>query len=590
MINRTKKKKKSLAKGLRNMVVRIALIIFLICTLMCWLFLSFEFTLLMEINAQSLVTGIKAFLDEEGHFEEYASSVMETYRNIPEEIRKDPQSEAYRACFEKYRVDGYAGRVSKKLLHINNSIDIQNVYIIAFDPEHEAIVYLLDYSVQTTVYPLHEIGEWTSLTDELREEILSSGYPIRSIRETDESESEGTEGTTKFDRFISFETSRDGIGKIQTGGMEAYRLDDGSSVYIMCAMPVVFSNVTTAIFIVAYFLILTVVIIIIVVLTRIRLRKKVIRPINSISQAVEEYAKNRTEGKTTASCFSSLSINTRDELEDLAGTLIQMEKDLGEYEKDLKTAVAREERMNTELSVATGIQSHMLPDAKDSFPDRKDFSISASMTPAREVGGDFYDFFLIDEDHLGIVIADVSGKGIPAALFMMSSMIVINNFACMGFSPAEVLRRSNEKICASNVLDMFVTVWFGILDLKTGVVTAANAGHEYPALRGGSGGFELLHDKHGFVVGGMEGVRYKEYTFTMEKGGMLFLYTDGVPEATNASNELYGTDRMIRLLSSAEDQSPEGLDKALRDDIHRFIGGAPQFDDLTTLCVQYHPE
>ena len=587
MTNKIKKRKKSLAKSLRNMVVRIALIIFLICTLMCWYFLSFEFSLLMDINARNLVTGIKAFLDEEGHFEEYASSVMETYRKIPEEIRKDPQSAEYRAYFDKYRTDGYSGSISQKFFTINNSLDIQNVYIIAFDPEHEALVYLLDHSFETKLYSLHEIGEWVPLTDELKDALHSSGVSFGNSRDAAESESENTQ---QSGRYISFETNTNGIGKIQTGGMEAYILGDGSRIFIMCAMPVIFSNVATAIFVVVYFLILTVAIIIIVVVTRIRLKKRVIRPIASISQAVEQYAKQRTEGNTTTSCFSDLSINTKDELEDLAGTLTQMEHDLSEYEKDLKTAVAREERMNTELSVATGIQSHMLPDAKTSFPDRKDFSISASMTPARDVGGDFYDFFLIDDEHLGILIADVSGKGIPAALFMMSSMIVINNFACMGFSPAEVLRRSNEKICSSNVLDMFVTVWFGILDLKTGVVTAANAGHEYPALRGAGGDFELLHDKHGFVVGGMEGVRYKEYTFIMEKGGTLFLYTDGVPEATNASNELYGTQRMIRLLSSAEDQSPEGLDTALRADIDKFIAGAPQFDDLTTLCVQYHPE
>jgi sigma-B regulation protein RsbU (phosphoserine phosphatase) len=208
------------------------------------------------------------------------------------------------------------------------------------------------------------------------------------------------------------------------------------------------------------------------------------------------------------------------------------------------------------------------------------------MTPAKEVGGDFYDFFLIDNDHLGIVMADVSGKGVPAALFMMMSKILVNNYAMMGESPAKVLEQVNAQICKNNEEEMFVTVWFGVLEISTGKITAANAGHEYPIVKKADGSFELFKDKHGFVIGGMEGMRYKEYEFTLEKGGSLFLYTDGVAEATNAGNELFGTDRMLEALNTEPEAAPEKLLSNMQKAVDDFVGDAPQFDDLTMLSVK----
>ena len=578
------KKKKNMAKALRNMIVRVALIVLIVSTLMSWLFMNLEFSLILELNGESTVTGEKALLEQEGHFTEYAESVMETYLSIPEEIRQNPHSDEYREYFAKYRNSDYVRVISELLLTIDNSMNLQNLYIVVLDPQKERLIYLIDISEQD-IYNLHDIGEWVDVPQEMKDSSFTESLLSFQVREDDSEDNDDVIPT-----FITFESRSEKAGKLLTVGLDAWECSEESEILILCAMPLVLSKITITIFIVIYFVILFIAILLIVIVTRIRLRKRVIRPINSISQAVEDYARQRTEGNTSTSCFSSLSINTNDELQDLAGTLAQMENDLNSYEKDLKEAVSREERVKTELSVATLIQANMLPDAKAIFPDRKDFIVSASMTPAREVGGDFYDFFLIDDSHLGLVIADVSGKGIPAALFMMASMIVIHNFASLGLPPTEVLERSNNRICSSNKLDMFVTVWFGILDLKTGLVTSANAGHEYPALCGADGHFELLKDPHGLVIGGMDGVHYKEYTFTMEKGGILYLYTDGVPEATNAAEEIYGTDRMLQALNSAEDKSPAGLDRALRADIDRFIAGAPQFDDLTTLCIQYLPD
>ena len=210
------------------------------------------------------------------------------------------------------------------------------------------------------------------------------------------------------------------------------------------------------------------------------------------------------------------------------------------------------------------------------------------MDPAKEVGGDFYDYFLIDDDHLAIVMADVSGKGVPAALFMMASKIMIGNTSKLGkMDPAAILQTVNEQICDGNTQEMFVTVWLGILEISTGKLTAANAGHEYPAVKLGDKNFELYKDKHGLVIGGMPGVKYTDYEIMLKPGDALFLYTDGVPEATSADTELFGTDRMIEALNRVPDAAPEDVLANVRSGVDSFVKGAEQFDDLTMLCLKY---
>ena len=246
-----------------------------------------------------------------------------------------------------------------------------------------------------------------------------------------------------------------------------------------------------------------------------------------------------------------------------------------------------EERIVRELSMAASIQAGVLPSIFPAFPDRQDFRIYASMTPAKEVGGDFYDFFLVDENRLALVIADVSGKGIPAAMFMMMAKNMIQNQAMAGNSPQKVLETVNKLICENNEEKMFVTVWFGILDLSSGILTAANAGHEYPILKMPGGPFEVVKDKHGFVLGGMEGMKYKEYELRLEPGSKLFVYTDGVAEAMNAGHELFGLERTVDALNTAMDEPPEGILHAVDKAVADFVGEAEQFDDLTMLCVEY---
>ena len=252
-----------------------------------------------------------------------------------------------------------------------------------------------------------------------------------------------------------------------------------------------------------------------------------------------------------------------------------------QHEKDLKTA-----RIESELDLASNIQADMLPNIYPAFPDRREFDIYASMNPAKEVGGDFYDFFLIDNDHLCMIIADVSGKGVPSALFMMASKIILANNAMMSKSPAQILTDTNAAICSNNREEMFVTVWLGIFEISTGKLTAANAGHEYPAIMRAGGGFELLKDKHGFVIGGMDGIKYKEYELELKPGSKLFLYTDGVPEATDGEGRMFGTDRMLAALNGEIGATPEQTLKNVRSAVDGFVNRAEQFDDLTMLCLE----
>ena len=312
------------------------------------------------------------------------------------------------------------------------------------------------------------------------------------------------------------------------------------------------------------------------------IRRRVIQPVTKLTKSVrtmEDSIKNKQPVQT--------GVRTGDEIEELAVAFEDMNRDLIGYIEENTRITAEKQRIDTELRLATGIQAGMLPDKFPAFPDRTDFDIYASMKPAKEVGGDFYDFFLIDENRLGIVMADVSGKGVPAALFMMHSKILLKSYTLMKQTPKAALEEVNRQICESNPEEMFVTVWLGVLDLRTGVFTAANAGHEKPAVKQADGHFELLMDKHGIMVGYMDGIRFKEYELQLTKGAKVFLYTDGVAEATDAHEQLFGTGRMIEALRTAEDQSPKEILAAVDAAVDAFVGTAPQFDDLTMLCIEY---
>ena len=310
----------------------------------------------------------------------------------------------------------------------------------------------------------------------------------------------------------------------------------------------------------------------------------VLKPLKKVQSNIRLYK----DTKDSAPVIADLEkVRMNNEIGELSSDVIHLTREIDDYLEKIKVITADKEKIQAELSLAEHIQTSMLPHDFPPFPDRHEFAIFADMDPARAVGGDFYDFFLVDEDHLCMVIADVAGKGIPAALVMMMSTIIIKNSAMLGQPAAEVLKSANYALCDRNQTDMFVTAWIGILEISTGKLTAANAGHEYPAVRQPGGRYELLKDKHGFVIGGYRETEYQEYELQLEPGSKIFLYTDGVPEATDADEQLFGNDRMLQALNSKPDLDPENTLKNMRRWVDDFVKDAEQFDDLTMLCLEY---
>ena len=332
-----------------------------------------------------------------------------------------------------------------------------------------------------------------------------------------------------------------------------------------------------------------VVFLVVMVFTVLRTRKKVVKPLVMIGRAANEFVVRSEHSENPSDwTYDAPSIKSKDEIHALADFMVVMTDRIKTSVTELLSANSEKERISTELGLATRIQSSMLPNVFPPFPEHKEFSIYASMDPAKEVGGDFYDFFFIDETHLGLVIADVSDKGVPAALFMMSSMLIIRNIAKEGYSPAKLLERANNSIAASNTAEMFVTVWFGIFDTQTGLIQAANAGHEYPMVRSGGQDFAILKDRHGFVLGEMEGMKYREYEIELQHGDTIFVYTDGVPEASNEKEEFFGTGGLLKALNENPDGSPQELVTRVSKRLEEHNGDAPQFDDATMLCLKFY--
>ncbi len=311
--------------------------------------------------------------------------------------------------------------------------------------------------------------------------------------------------------------------------------------------------------------------------------RTMIDPIGTVAAEADRFAKNNAEISDKLG-----RIKTRDEIQLLSRSLLRLEIDIKDYIENITRITAEKERIGAELSVATQIQADMLPSIFPAFPGRKEFDIYAVMTPAKEVGGDFYDFFLIDDDHLALVMADVSGKGVPAALFMVIAKTLIKNHAQLGeYSPAKVLMSANEQLCEGNEAELFVTVWLAVLEISTGKGKAANAGHEHPALRRKGGKYELVEYRHSPAVAAMEGIRFREHEFELRPGDSLFVYTDGVAEAANLQNELFGNDRMLAALNKEPDASPETILKNVKSAVDEFADAAPQFDDITMLGFTY---
>ncbi|TYQ13276.1 UNVERIFIED_CONTAM: sigma-B regulation protein RsbU (phosphoserine phosphatase) [Acetivibrio alkalicellulosi] len=328
------------------------------------------------------------------------------------------------------------------------------------------------------------------------------------------------------------------------------------------------------------FVIIFVILFILVIIISISLSNKLTKPIIALNEGVSIVGEGNLD--------YNFSVNTRDEIEDLANAFNKMTSDLKTYINNLKETTAQKERIESELKIAHSIQNSMLPRIFPPFPERNEIDIYASMEPAKEVGGDFYDFFFIDEKRLCFIMADVSGKGVPAALFMVISKTLLKNQALLGLPPEEILTTVNNMLCEDNDECMFVTAFLAVLEVDTGKMTYSNAGHNPPLLYKEDGGFDWVKSKKGFVLAGMENMKFQGSEITLNKGDKVFLYTDGVTEAMNGEGKLFSDERLKTTLNKLKNLEGKDIIIGVRDDIREHVKEAEQSDDITMMSIKFN--
>ena len=517
--------------------------------------------LLLVFFAVVSIIGYNSFTEAlMSQYSEGAFLTAETAAQMVDADRMDEYAESEGATQEYLDV-------WNRLDHLCNSSGSTFVYVIRPDrSDYAHITFLFSTIDHESKYTIYDFGYVRDTTNDDYRQKYRALYELESERELVIRD----RGYIETDAHIT--------------AMIGLKGSDGQVKAILCVqrqMDVL--SVARQKYINKIILTLIILVVLVVVGQSLFLHRTLLQPLKQISDEALRFSK---EGEKTEKKLRD-TIRNQDEIGHLAGSIDRMEEQIQNYVESITQITAEKERINTELTLATKIQADMLPHVFPAFPERKEFELFANMDPAKEVGGDFFDFFLVDDDHLCITIADVSGKGIPAALFMMASKILLKNNAMTGKGPAEILTDVNAAICANNREQMFVTIWLGILEISTGRLTAANAGHEYPVLMRAGKDFELYRDKHGFVIGGMEGAEYSQYELQLNPGDKLFLYTDGVTEATDANKELFGSGRMIAVLNERKDTSPTQMLEGVRRAVDDFVKEAEQFDDLTMLCLAY---
>ena len=308
--------------------------------------------------------------------------------------------------------------------------------------------------------------------------------------------------------------------------------------------------------------------------------KKFVKPIVSITREADGFASHDAH-------FSDKlkEIHSNDEIETLARSIEKMGIDIQVYIKDLMRVTSEKERIGAELSVASGIQAGMLPKNFSPYPDHHGIQLYASMIPAKEVGGDFYDFFWTGKNKLWLVMGDVSGKGVPAAMFMVIAKALIRNEATLEYEPSEICERVNDQLCEENEQGLFVTCWLGCVNIKTGQMKFANAAHNPPVLYDGDS-YKFLEQKSGIMLAAIEGSKYVQHEIQLKKGSRLFIYPDGVTEAQNKNGALFGESLLLGALAKTAALSSKETVQLVNKEVERFAGGADQADDITVLSFE----
>ncbi len=526
----------------------------------------------------NFISTMRSYKRETAHIMEYVVSLIGTpylekvydttkqkYYNIPDDIAQDEYSSEYISYFSDIIDDDFWN--ARDLLTL--ALEKNGFDCIAFifpDVERQRGVFIIDgYDIESAYAP----GQWLSAEDidmdtpEEMEKVSSSELLIYVGHGA-------INGWIATNYIKVFDSNGDFIG------------------YCLCDVNV--TDFINKLFTSAIIFMIIFVIVISFLAYKISrtMKKRIIVPLDTLAVTAEAYTKRdkTVEGEQKA-FFENLDISTNDEIETLYHSLADMEKDINHTMSRIREMTAEKERTAAEMDLAAKIQLSMLPSKFPLFPDRTEFDLFASMDPAKDVGGDFYDAFLIDEDHLCLVVADVSGKGVPAALFMVIAKTTIKDRVRLGGSPAQILHDVNNSLCEGNTEMMFVTVWLAILDLSTGELVEANAGHEYPVLIRKNGECELMKREHDFVLGAMEQMEYQDGSYTLSEGDKLLVYTDGLTEATNGEGDLLGEEHMLDIIRKHSADGVTELLNNIRSDVDDFVKDAPQADDLTMLAVEY---
>ena len=524
-------------------------------------------------DAWTLTNTEKDILDTK-RTRETADEILRIYDSIPEDEKGDGTGEEYRAAFDGVLDDTF--RQIRKDMYRNRKGDkMRSCFIAAISKKADGkLIYLIDDDPgETFCYP----GSWDIYDQQDLHDLVYGAEPS------------GLESLLGFDRRICYAWDDRRGTPICTTATKLYETDRYTVLVFMDR------NIDQMVSLILRFtriygILLLIISLLAAALAMSTIRRKIVRPINQMADAANAYSEDKGARKIDRGHFQRLHIRTGDEIEHLSLTMKDMEQDITAYMKYLTEVTAEQERIRTELDLARKIQAASLPSVFPPYPERGEFDLYASMDPAKEVGGDFYDFFMVDDDHLALVAADVSGKGMPAALFMMGVKITLSDYVRESgeTEPGRILQRFNDHITETNSMEMFVTVWLGILEISTGLLKMANAGHERPAIRRSGGSFELLMAKHGLVAGAVEGVAYKTHELQLEPGDVIFQYSDGVTEATDADKQLFGTDRMLQALNKDRETDPVKILGNVKEEIEMFVREEQQFDDTTMLCLRYN--
>ena len=455
---------------------------------------------------------------------------------------------------------------NEKLDNLTNTAELAYIYVTTVNPDYKARTYVFDtvnklsLEAGSTVIPF---GKVSSLEKKDKEYIDN----LKDILEKGKRQSwfvykkeEGGHVTTAIPLFNSQGKINAMIGIVKP----MYEIKEYKQTFLHSILIAAIAAAVIFTVLYAFFLVL-----------------KIIRPIVVITDETSHFAEHHGELSGNIK-----KIKNHDEIGTLAKSVERMSVDMNRYIEDLTHATAEKERLGAELNVATQIQADMLPRVFPPFENHDEIELFATMNPAKEVGGDFYDFYMIDDSHFAVVVGDVSGKGVPAALFMVITKTLLKDTALHSLSPAKIFTDVNNILCEGNETGLFVTCWLGIVDVKTGEMTFANAGHTAPIIFSDDK-VEYLSSKPNLMLAGLENTKYENHTVSLKKGDRLFLYTDGVTEATNFSNELYGEKRLLDFMKTLGGCNSEQIVKRVYNDIESFVEDAPQFDDITMLEMCY---